>query len=246
MVTITGGTGSFGSTMAMDLLSKGVGGINIFSRDEAKQDAMRRRIDDARVRYFIGDVRDADSVQRAVRGADFVFHAAALKQVPSCEFFPEQAVKTNVRGSYNVIEAAAKAGVRSVVCLSTDKAVYPVNAMGMTKALMEKTAQAFARNNPNSTDHRVADPLRQRDVLARLGDPAVHPAVAGRQAADADRTADDPFPDVAGAVGRPRLPRLLPRRARATCSSARPPRAPSRRWRARSPRCWVTTTPRSG
>lgn len=150
VVAITGGTGSFGSTMAMDLLARGVGGINIFSRDEAKQDAMRRRIDDSRVRYFIGDVRDPDSVQRAVRGADFVFHAAALKQVPSCEFFPEQAVATNVRGSYNVIEAAARAGVRSVVCLSTDKAVYPVNAMGMTKALMEKTAQAFARNNPNS------------------------------------------------------------------------------------------------
>ncbi len=150
VVAITGGTGSFGSTIAMDLLSKGVGAIHIFSRDEAKQDAMRRHIDDSRLRYFIGDVRDADSVQRAVSGADFVFHAAALKQVPSCEFFPEQAVKTNVRGSYNVIEAAAKAGVRSVVCLSTDKAVYPVNAMGMTKALMEKTAQAFARNNPRS------------------------------------------------------------------------------------------------
>jgi len=150
VVTITGGTGSFGSTMAADLLAKGVAGINIFSRDEAKQDAMRRRIDDSRVHYFIGDVRDPDSVQRAVSGADFVFHAAALKQVPSCEFFPEQAVKTNVVGSYNVIEAAARAGVRTVVCLSTDKAVYPVNAMGMTKALMEKTAQAFARNNPNS------------------------------------------------------------------------------------------------
>src|SRR5664280_368793 len=150
-VTVTGGTGSFGSTMAMDLLRKGVGTINIFSRDEAKQDAMRRRINDPRVRYFIGDVRDADSVEHAVNGADFVFHAAALKQVPSCEFFPEQAVKTNVRGSYNVIEAAAKAGVHSVVCLSTDKAVYPVNAMGMTKALMEKTAQAFARNHPKST-----------------------------------------------------------------------------------------------
>ena len=151
VVTITGGTGSFGSTMATDLLRRGVSGINILSRDEAKQDAMRRRIDDSRVRYFIGDVRDADSVQRAVNGANFVFHAAALKQVPSCEFFPEQAVKTNVHGSYNVIEAAARAGVSSVVCLSTDKAVYPVNAMGMTKALMEKTAQAFARNNPTST-----------------------------------------------------------------------------------------------
>jgi UDP-N-acetylglucosamine 4,6-dehydratase len=151
VVTITGGTGSFGSTMAIDLLQRGVSGINILSRDEAKQDAMRRHIDDSRVRYFIGDVRDQDSVQRAVNGADFVFHAAALKQVPSCEFFPEQAVKTNVHGSYNVIEAAARAGVSSVVCLSTDKAVYPVNAMGMTKALMEKTAQAFARNNPTST-----------------------------------------------------------------------------------------------
>lgn len=150
VVTITGGTGSFGSTMARDLLAKGVAGINIFSRDEAKQDLMRRSLDDSRVRYLIGDVRDNDSVQRAMTGADFVFHAAALKQVPSCEFFPEQAVQTNVKGSYNVIEAAARAGVRSVVCLSTDKAVYPVNAMGMTKALMEKTAQAFARNNPNS------------------------------------------------------------------------------------------------
>ena len=151
VVAISGGTGSFGSTMATDLLNQGVGAVNILSRDEAKQDAMRRRIDDSRVRYFIGDVRDADSVQRAVNGADFVFHAAALKQVPSCEFFPEQTVKTNVQGSYNVIEASARAGVRSVVCLSTDKAVYPVNAMGMTKALMEKTAQAFARNNPTST-----------------------------------------------------------------------------------------------
>ena len=150
-VAITGGTGSFGSTMAMDLLSRGVAEIHIFSRDEAKQDAMRRRIDDPRLRYFIGDVRDADSVQRALTGVDFVFHAAALKQVPSCEFFPEQAVKTNVQGSYNVIEGASKSGVRSVVCLSTDKAVYPVNAMGMTKALMEKTAQAFARNNPKSS-----------------------------------------------------------------------------------------------
>ncbi|MDA8438547.1 MAG: SDR family NAD(P)-dependent oxidoreductase [Propionibacterium sp.] len=150
VIAITGGTGSFGSTMALDLLSKGVAAVHIFSRDEAKQDAMRRRIDDQRLRYFIGDVRDADSVQRALTGVDFVFHAAALKQVPSCEFFPEQAVKTNVQGSYNVIEAAARAGARSVVCLSTDKAVYPVNAMGMTKALMEKTAQAFARNNPSS------------------------------------------------------------------------------------------------
>lgn len=149
-VTITGGTGSFGSTMAAHLLRRGVAAIHVFSRDEAKQDVMRRRFADSRLRFFLGDVRDLSSVTEAVAGVDFVFHAAALKQVPSCEFFPQQAVKTNVHGSHNVIEASAAAGVRSVVCLSTDKAVYPVNAMGMSKALMEKTAQAFARNNSRS------------------------------------------------------------------------------------------------
>jgi UDP-glucose 4-epimerase len=149
-VAITGGTGSFGSTMAAHLLAKGVDAIHVLSRDEAKQDEMRKRFSDSRLRFFLGDVRDYDSVHSAFVDTDFVFHAAALKQVPSCEFFPEQAVKTNVVGSHNVVEAAAKTGVRSVVCLSTDKAVYPVNAMGMTKALMEKTAQAFARNNPHS------------------------------------------------------------------------------------------------
>jgi UDP-glucose 4-epimerase len=149
-VAITGGTGSFGSTMAAHLLQSDVEAVHIFSRDEAKQDDMRKRFGDSRLRFFLGDVRDYDSVHNAFVDTDFVFHAAALKQVPSCEFFPEQAVKTNVVGSHNVVEAAAKAGVQSVVCLSTDKAVYPVNAMGMTKALMEKTAQAFARNNPRS------------------------------------------------------------------------------------------------
>lgn len=149
-VAITGGTGSFGSTMVRDLIDRNVSNVHVLSRDEAKQDLMRRNIGDDRVRFFLGDVRDADSVLNALRGVDYVFHAAALKQVPSCEFFPDQAVKTNVRGSHNVIEAASKMGVRSVVCLSTDKAVYPVNAMGMSKALMEKTAQAFARNNPKS------------------------------------------------------------------------------------------------
>ncbi|MDO5677055.1 MAG: polysaccharide biosynthesis protein [Propionibacteriaceae bacterium] len=150
MVTITGGTGSFGSTMAHHLLSHGVAQINILSRDEAKQDEMRRDFADERLRFFLGDIRDAQSVAPAMRGADYVFHAAALKQVPSCEFFPQQAVLTNVTGSDNVLREAAAAGVRSLVCLSTDKAVYPVNAMGMTKALMEKTAQAFARNYPES------------------------------------------------------------------------------------------------
>ena len=149
-VGITGGTGSFGRTMVQHLLGRGVGAINVLSRDEAKQDDMRRRFGDSRLHFFLGDVRDYDSVAAAFGDTDFVFHAAALKQVPSCEFFPAQAVKTNVIGSHNVVEAAAAKGVRSVVLLSTDKAVYPVNAMGMSKALMEKTAQAFARNNPSS------------------------------------------------------------------------------------------------
>lgn len=150
VVTITGGTGSFGSTMAKHLLDRGVKQINILSRDEAKQDEMRRKFADDRLRFFLGDVRDEVSVAPAVRRVDYVFHAAALKQVPSCEFFPRQAVLTNVMGSDNVIREAAKAGVRGLVCLSTDKAVYPVNAMGMSKGLMEKTAQAFARNYPES------------------------------------------------------------------------------------------------
>lgn len=150
-VAITGGTGSFGSTMVSHLLERGVSAVHILSRDEAKQDDMRRRFSDSRLRFFLGDVRDASSVADAFVDTDFVFHAAALKQVPSCEFFPQQAVKTNVLGSHNVVEAAHARGVRSVVFLSTDKAVYPVNAMGMSKALMEKTAQAFARNHPRST-----------------------------------------------------------------------------------------------
>ena len=149
-VLITGGTGSFGSTMVRRLLRQDVGQVRILSRDEAKQDSLRRKLSDSRARFYVGDVRDYESVTDAMRNVDFVFHAAALKQVPSCEFFPDQAVLTNVVGSSHVIKAAAGAGVRSVVCLSTDKAVYPINAMGMTKALMEKTAQAFARNNPGS------------------------------------------------------------------------------------------------
>ncbi|GAB3716117.1 polysaccharide biosynthesis protein [Mariniluteicoccus flavus] len=147
---ITGGTGSFGSTMVTHLVNNGADRINIFSRDEAKQDAMRRRFGDERLRFFLGDVRDKDSIVPAMEGVDYVFHAAALKQVPSCEFFPQQAVKTNVIGSQNVLDVASAAGVKSLVCLSTDKAVYPVNAMGMSKALMEKTVQAFARNHPDS------------------------------------------------------------------------------------------------
>ena len=149
-VLITGGTGSFGSTLARKLLAGDIAQVRILSRDEAKQDQMRHDLADRRLRFYIGDVRDPGSVANAVAGANYVFHAAALKQVPSCEFFPLEAVKTNVVGSSNVIEAAAQAGVQTVVCLSTDKAVYPVNAMGMSKGLMEKTVQAFARNHPDS------------------------------------------------------------------------------------------------
>jgi len=149
-VVITGGTGSFGSTMAKHLLAQSVGEVRIFSRDEAKQDAMRHTIADPRVRFFLGDTRDPESVERVVRGSDLIFHAAALKQVPSAEFFPLEAVKTNINGSANVLRSAIENGVKGVVCLSTDKAVYPINAMGMSKALMEKTAQAFARDYSDS------------------------------------------------------------------------------------------------
>lgn len=151
VVLITGGTGSFGSTVTRGLLTTDVAEIRILSRDEAKQDDMRRRLGDSRVRFYVGDVRSRSSVLEAMAGVDHVFHAAALKQVPSCEFFPLQAVATNVHGSSNVIDAAHACGARSVVCLSTDKAVYPVNAMGISKAMMEKVAQAFARNHPEST-----------------------------------------------------------------------------------------------
>jgi UDP-N-acetylglucosamine 4,6-dehydratase len=150
VVTITGGTGSFGSTMVQHVLSQGAAEVRIFSRDESKQDVLRNSLQDDRVKFYIGDVRDQQSVDSAIKGSDLVFHAAALKQVPSCEFFPLEAVATNVQGSANVLRSSLNFGVSSVVCLSTDKAVYPINAMGMSKALMEKTATSFARNNPNS------------------------------------------------------------------------------------------------
>ena len=148
--TITGGTGSFGTTMLRHLLTTETSEIRVFSRDENKQDMLRNELKDSRVRFFIGDTRDINSVKSAIIGADYVFHAAALKQVPSCEFFPMQAVATNISGSENVIKASIEAGVKSLVCLSTDKAVYPINAMGMTKAVMEKIVQAYARNNSSN------------------------------------------------------------------------------------------------
>ena len=149
-ILITGGTGSFGHTVTEKLLTRDVAEIRILSRDEAKQDQMRHEIADPRVRFYVGDIREYLSVERAMREVDYVFHAAALKQVPSCEFFPMEAVRTNVQGSENVVRAADHAGVSSVVCLSTDKAVYPVNAMGMSKAMMEKVAQSHGLNNPNA------------------------------------------------------------------------------------------------
>lgn len=143
---ITGGTGSFGGAVLRRFLNTGIGEIRIFSRDEKKQDDLRKRFEHPKLKFYIGDVRDARSVVMAMRGVDFVFHAAALKQVPSCEFHPMQAVQTNVLGTENVLEAAIAERVSRVVCLSTDKAVYPINAMGISKAMMEKVMVATSRN----------------------------------------------------------------------------------------------------
>lgn len=166
-ILITGGTGSFGHTVARTLLARGAGEIRILSRDEAKQDLMRHELDDPRLRFYVGDVRDYLSVERATRDVDYVFHAAALKQVPSCEFFPMEAVRTNIGGSENVVRAAEVCGVSSVVCLSTDKAVYPVNAMGMSKAMMEKIAQAHGLNNPNT--ETIVSCVRYGNVMYSRG-----------------------------------------------------------------------------
>lgn len=143
---ITGGTGSFGNAVLRKYLQSDIAEIRIFSRDEKKQDDMRHEYHDDRIKYYIGDVRDPLSIGSALRGVDHVFHAAALKQVPSCEFYPVEAVRTNVMGTHNLLNACIQEGVRKVICLSTDKAVYPINAMGISKALMEKVAVAESRN----------------------------------------------------------------------------------------------------
>ena len=154
---ITGGTGSFGNTVLKHFLATDIGEIRIFSRDEKKQDDMRHRLQErvpelaGKVRFFIGDVRDPQSVRDAMHGVDYIFHAAALKQVPSCEFFPMEAVRTNVIGTDNVLHAAIDEGVERVVCLSTDKAAYPINAMGKSKAMMESIIYANARNGAGRT-----------------------------------------------------------------------------------------------
>ena len=153
---ITGGTGSFGNAVLRRFLDTDIGEIRVFSRDEKKQDDMRHQFQATmpevaeKIRYYIGDVRDIGSVKDAMRGVDYIFHAAALKQVPSCEFFPMEAVKTNVIGTDNVLTAAIELGVKSVICLSTDKAAYPVNAMGTSKAMMEKVVVAKSRTTKNT------------------------------------------------------------------------------------------------
>jgi len=144
-ILITGGTGSFGNAVLRRFLNTDIGEIRIFSRDEKKQDDMRNLYANDKIKFYVGDVRQTGSVKNAVKGVDYVFHAAALKQVPSCEFFPLEAVRTNVLGTENVIKAAIAGGAEKVICLSTDKAVYPINAMGMSKALMEKLAVSKAR-----------------------------------------------------------------------------------------------------
>ena len=142
---ITGGTGSFGNAVLNKFIESNINEIRIFSRDEKKQNDMRRKFQNDKIKYFIGDVRDESSIDQAMKGVDFVFHAAALKQVPSCEFYPMEAVKTNIIGTENLLNSAIKNNVKKVVCLSTDKAVYPINAMGVSKSLMEKVFVAKSR-----------------------------------------------------------------------------------------------------
>lgn len=165
VLLITGGTGSFGNAVLRRFLKSDLKEIRIFSRDEKKQDDMRKKYNDPKLKFYIGDVRDYQSVLNAVRGVDFIYHAAALKQVPSCEFHPMEAVKTNVIGTENVLEAAINSGVKRVVCLSTDKAVYPINAMGISKAMMEKVIVAKSRTTADTTICAV----RYGNVMASRG-----------------------------------------------------------------------------
>lgn len=167
ILLITGGTGSFGNAVLRRFLDTDIAEIRIFSRDEKKQDDMRKKYNHPKLKFYIGDVRDYSSILNATRGVDFIYHAAALKQVPSCEFYPMEAVKTNVQGTDNVLEAAITNGVSRVVCLSTDKAVYPINAMGISKAMMEKVMVAKARNLENTKT--VICGTRYGNVMASRG-----------------------------------------------------------------------------
>lgn len=167
VLLVTGGTGTFGNAVVNRYLNTDIKEIRILSRDEKKQDDMRKKYNDPRLKFFIGDVRDRNSIVDAIKGSDYVFHAAALKQVPSCEFYPVEAVKTNVIGTSNVIDVAVENGVKNVIVLSTDKAAYPINAMGMTKALMEKIATAKARSiGDNGT---IICKTRYGNVMASRG-----------------------------------------------------------------------------
>lgn len=165
ILLITGGTGSFGNAVLRRFLDSDLQEIRIFSRDEKKQDDMRKKFNNPKIKFYVGDVRDYQSLTSAIRGVDFIYHAAALKQVPSCEFHPMEAVKTNVLGTENVLEAAINFGVKRVVCLSTDKAVYPINAMGISKAMMEKVIVAKSRSSFNT----VICATRYGNVMASRG-----------------------------------------------------------------------------
>ncbi|MEY8239879.1 MAG: polysaccharide biosynthesis protein [Cycloclasticus sp.] len=185
---ITGGTGSFGNAVLKRFLDTDIGEIRIFSRDEKKQDDIRKRFVSPKLKFYIGDVRDYQSVLNATRGVDYIFHAAALKQVPSCEFHPMEAVKTNVLGTENVLEAAIQNEVRRVVCLSTDKAVYPINAMGISKAMMEKVMVAKSRNVDEAKT--VICGTRYGNVMASRG--SVIPLFVEQIRADKPLTITDP------------------------------------------------------
>ena len=162
---ITGGTGSFGNAVLRNFIDSSLSEIRIFSRDEKKQEEMRKSFSNFKIKYYIGDVRDYQSVLNVVRGSDFIFHAAALKQVPSCEFYPMEAVKTNILGTENVLEAAINCEVKRVICLSTDKAVYPINAMGISKAMMEKVVVSKSRSSTKT----VICATRYGNVMASRG-----------------------------------------------------------------------------
>lgn len=185
---ITGGTGSFGNAVLRRFLDTDIKEIRIFSRDEKKQDDMRHALQNPKVKFYIGNVRDKRSVDNAMRGVDYIFHAAALKQVPSCEFFPLEAVNTNVLGTQNVLDSAVEFGVKNVVVLSTDKAAYPINAMGISKAMMEKVAIAKSRNL-DGTNTTICC-TRYGNVMASRG--SVIPLFIDQMAAGKDLTLTDP------------------------------------------------------
>ena len=186
ILLVTGGTGSFGNAIVDRFLSTDISEIRIFSRDEKKQDEMRGKYNSPKLKFYIGDVRDVQSVLGAVRGADYIFHAAALKQVPSCEFHPLEAVKTNVIGTQNVLEMAIQCAVKRVVVLSTDKAVYPINAMGISKAMMEKVAVAKSRNVSDT----IINVTRYGNVMASRG--SVIPLFVNQILSDNEITITDP------------------------------------------------------